>query len=722
MINLLPGMLVLPIKKYLHVSKFSLFLLVLTTFVARSQPAETNDGWTSPHKMEILTSAPAALIPFPREAEWIPGKWTLPKELVIAVTDGDRPPAAGAIRSLTELLAGQGVKSRVVSWKEGSEAPVNAFVMTRAETQDIPAEGYRLTVSGRGALIRAKDASGFYYAVQTIRQLILPTGRSIQLPGCRIYDWPAFPLRGFMHDNGRNFQSITMLKAQLDRLSWYKFNTFHWHLTDNPAWRSQSRRYPQLNDPHYREAGRDPDSTYSFDDIRELIRYAKERGITIIPELDMPGHSKYFEPTFGFRMESEAGMKVLESLIDEFCQEIPAADCPIIHIGSDEVRIPNPKEFIRRMTDRVRANQRQVMVWNPGLPPSAGTIEQMWREDNTRGVRTSSNPYVDSYGGYLNNYDVYSLVQRYFFQQICNRPLGDTTALGGIVCLWPDVRVEDKSKIALHSAKWPGSLTYSEAAWCGRPGFDIAHINALPARGTKAYADFREFEGRLSRHRDRFFSDMHFPYVQFGNSEWQLKGPYRRQPGDSADKAFAPELHPDQDTGRTTTITGGILQMSNRTDAKALSVVPDETVYLKGYIYSEAPRDMHAILGFEAAARSNRRSGGIPQNGKWDANGGAVFINGRELPGPQWSNPGGHRYLNATWYLPPNEIPYADEEFFWSRPPARIPLQQGWNEILVRMPRAYRDQRWHFAFAPVQKDQKGRWVEDPSIRITSSKK
>ena len=721
MINMLPGMLVMPFTKYVRAYIICLFLLLLTAFVARSQPAMTNDGWKSPHRMEILTSAPAALIPFPREAAWTSDKWVLPKEVNIAIPN-DQEMTAGAIRSLTEMFDGMAVKYRILKTEAGRSTPANALVLTSTEANGIPSEGYRLQVSRQGAVIRAKDASGFYYGVQTVRQLILKSGGSLQLPGCRIYDWPAFPLRGMMHDNGRNFQSISLLKAQLDRLSWYKFNTFHWHLTDNPAWRSQSRRYPQLNDPRNREAGRDPDSTYSFDDIRELIRYARERGITIIPELDMPGHSKYFEPTFGFKMETEQGMKVLENLIDEFCREIPAADCPIIHIGSDEVRIPNPKEFIRRMTDKVLANNRRVMVWNPGLPPSAGTIEQLWREDNTKGLRTSSNPYVDSYFGYLNNYDVYSLVQRYFFQQICNRPVGDTAALGGIVCLWPDVRVEDKSKIALHSALWPGALTYSEAAWCGRPGYDLTYINALPARGTAAYADFREFEGRLSRHRDRFFSAMHFPYVQFGNSEWILRGPYRRKPTDSAFQAFAPELEPANDTGRLSIITGGILQMSNRTDPKALSVVPDETVYLTGYIYSEAPREMHAILGFEAAARSNRRSGGIPQNGKWDANGGAVFINGRELPGPQWSNPGGHRYLNATWYLPPNEIPYTDEEFFWSRPPARIPLKQGWNEILVRMPRAYRDQRWHFAFAPVQKSPEGRWVEDPTIRISSAKR
>ena len=357
-------------------------------------------------------------------------------------------------------------------------------------------------------LIQSNDAAGFYYAVQTLRQIMAQKKPLQQLAACSIKDWPAFAVRGFMHDNGRNFQSIEMLKAQLDKLSWYKFNTFHWHLTDNPAWRVQSKIYPNLNDPKNRMPGRDPDSTYSFDDIRELIRYARERNISIIPEFDMPGHSKYFEPTFGFKMETEQGMQVLEKLIDEFCSEVTVADCPIIHLGSDEVRIANPAAFIKRMTERVKANGRNAMVWNPGLPGEPGTIEQIWLEDATFvHRRTSKNPYVDSYGGYLNNYDAYSLIQRYFFQQICSKPSGDSLALGGIVCCWPDVRVEDKSKIPLINPVWPGSITYSESLWCGRPDFRPDYMNALPPAGTEANNHFREFEQRLQKHKQLFFSN-----------------------------------------------------------------------------------------------------------------------------------------------------------------------------------------------------------------------
>ena len=103
-----------------------------------------------------------------------------------------------------------------------------------------------------------------------------------------------------MHDTGRNFQTIEMLKETIDLMSLYKINYFHWHLTDNPAWRIECKVYPQLNDAQYQRPGRDCGKFYTYDEIRELIAYAKERGITVMPEIDMPGHSAYFRNAFGF--------------------------------------------------------------------------------------------------------------------------------------------------------------------------------------------------------------------------------------------------------------------------------------------------------------------------------------------------------------------------------------------------------------------------------------
>jgi hexosaminidase len=702
------------------------FLLFLLAMSAKAQKEGGNGQWHAPQRLLTLKESPVALIPFPQQVQWLKEGWKIPSQLTIVV-DGNQPSLTeNAVRSLKLLLASSSLKSNLKSLLPNEKLPPNAILLKNANNPSLKAEGYQLNISAKGILISANDAAGFYYAVQTLRQIMAQKNAVQQLPGCNIIDWPAFALRGFMHDNGRNFQSIAMLKAQLDKLSWYKFNTFHWHLTDNPAWRAQSKIYPQLNSAQNRMQGRDPDSSYSFEDIRELIRYARERNISIIPEFDMPGHSKYFEPTFGFKMESEQGMQVLEKLIDEFCAEVPVSDCPIIHLGSDEVRIPNPAVFIKRMTARVKANNRKVMVWNPGLPPEPGTIEQIWLEDATFvHRRTSQNPYVDSYAGYLNNYDAYSLIQRYFFQQICSKPSGDSLALGGILCCWPDVRVGDKTKIPLYNPVWPGSITFSESLWCGRPDFTPNYMNVLPAIGTEASNHFVEFEQRLRKHKQLFFSTDHFPYVPFGHIEWNMSGPFYRNANDSIDREFI-----GKDAAAITSmayqskiVTGGILRFEEHLGgAKKLSKTANETVYLTAYTFSANARNIDAIIGFEAAARSNRRSAGIPNNGQWDANGGAIFINDKVLQGPVWNMPGGQRYLQATWDKPANEVPYTGEEFYWSRPPAVVALQKGWNKIFVRVPRTYLEQKWIFAFVPVKQDPKGNWMEDASVRIQASKK
>jgi len=222
---------------------------------------------------------------------------------------------------------------------------------------------------------------------------------------------------------------------------------------------------------------------------------------------------------------------------------------------------------------------------------------------------------------------------------------------------------------------------------------------------------------RLASHRDRFFTGEPFPYVRFGNIEWEMTGPYYRSNQQEPATAFAPERNDEGiDTVKVRKITGGVVRMEGLLDRSIITGGhANETVYLKMYINSSAAKTIHVMTGFEAAVRSNRRSAGIPANGRWDVNGGAIFVNGKELPGPQWQHPGGYRYLKPTWETPANEIPFTDEEFYWSRPPATIKLKKGSNTILVRVPRTYPDQAWMFAFVPVRMNAAGRWVEDGSV-------
>ena len=106
-------------------------------------------------------------------------------------------------------------------------------------------EAYRLVVSPKGVLVEATTEKGVYWALQTLRQLEEKKGR---FEACEIVDWPAFKIRGFMHDIGRSYLSLDELKKEIEILSRYKINVFHWHLTENQAWRLESKIFPMLND------------------------------------------------------------------------------------------------------------------------------------------------------------------------------------------------------------------------------------------------------------------------------------------------------------------------------------------------------------------------------------------------------------------------------------------------------------------------------------------
>lgn len=700
-----------------------LFYLMIVLWLQSNaqQISNVEEGkWKGPQALSALAAAPVALIPFPQKVEWSGKKYLLKGTTTIAYSEANADEVKNAVCSLQQILSDYGIKSVLKAVKPNSLVPKDLILLQIDKKLETKSEGYSIEVSPAGMVLTGKDASGVFYAVQTLHQMLLEKNNSIYVPGCKMVDWPAFALRGFMHDTGRNFQEIAALKSQIDRLASYKFNTFHWHLTDNPAWRPQSKIYPQLNEIKNRKPGRDPEKSYSFDDIRDLISYAKQRCVRIIPELDMPGHSAFFKPTFGFKMETEEGMQVLEKLIDEFCAEISADDCPIIHLGSDEVHIPNPKEFIRRMTDRLKLNGRKAMVWNPGLKTENSIIEQLWHDEGAKNAsRMLNTPYVDSYAGYLNSSDALSLIQRYFFQQICNRAQGDSLAMGGILCCWPDTRVDDKQKILLYNPVWPGAITYSEAVWCGRPQYGGEYMSVLPPVKTEAGKYFQEFEQRLANHRDRFFKSDPFPFVQFSQVKWHMSNPYLRAKDQPADVAFDPEktsgVSPE-DHVKTKLVTGGVLRFNALINPSLLSPDANETVYITTNIFVPESRQIHAWIGFETAARSNRRSAGIPSLGKWDANGGTVWVNNKELEAPAWEHPGANRYLNPTWETPANEIPYSDEEFYWSRKPVAIQLNKGWNRILMRVPRTYKDQAWMSVFIPVKRANE-RWVEDLSLRF-----
>src|SRR5690606_7714044 len=208
-----------------------------------------------------------------------------------------------------------------------SDKPFIELKIANIADSKITNEAYELSVNSDKITIQAASKHGLFNGIQTLRQLI--GGRSI-IQACEISDYPAFSWRGYMVDVGRNYQSMDLLKQQIDEISKVKYNIFHFHLTEDVAWRLQMKRYPQLTQPE--TMTRFKGLSYSEDELKELIQYCKDRFITLIPEIDMPGHSAAFTRAMGFNMQSDSGLIVVKQILQDFCDTY---DVPYIHLGAD---------------------------------------------------------------------------------------------------------------------------------------------------------------------------------------------------------------------------------------------------------------------------------------------------------------------------------------------------------------------------------------------------
>ena len=245
---------------------------------------------------------------------------------------------------------------------------VNAIVLRRDTAAGIPAEGYRIDISARRAQLSAGDDAGLFYGLQTLLQLADERGN---LPCVSIEDHPRYRYRGLHLDVCRHFFPVRFIKHYLDWMASCKLNTFHWHLTDDQGWRIEIKRYPRLTeiggyrtrtqiggfheDPIAYEKGR-YGGYYTQDEIREVVAYAAERHIAVIPEIEMPGHAtaalaaypelacghgpKSFETSgrWGvlddvFCPGKEQTFEFLEGVLDEVLELFPSK---LIHIGGDE--------------------------------------------------------------------------------------------------------------------------------------------------------------------------------------------------------------------------------------------------------------------------------------------------------------------------------------------------------------------------------------------------
>lgn len=218
----------------------------------------------------------------------------------------------------------------------------------------LEAEGYCLRVRPEGIVVTAGGEPGFFYALQTLRQLAeKEEGRGVW-ECCEIRDAPRYRWRSFMLDSGRQYQQVATIKKYLDMMAALKMNYFHWHLTDGKGWRVEIRKYPRLTQVGaFVSQGPEQQGFYTQEQIREIVQYAASRYITIVPEIDMPGHSEaaliaypHLEcfgqvpelPERGFTHHimcagKAATLVFLKDVLEEVCRLFPS---PYIHLGGDE--------------------------------------------------------------------------------------------------------------------------------------------------------------------------------------------------------------------------------------------------------------------------------------------------------------------------------------------------------------------------------------------------
>ena len=560
--------------------------------------------------------------------------------------------------------------------KSSGELTVEEKYVNQIEGAKFQEEAYHLSITRKGILLEATTPKGMYWGRQTLEQLKYTKNKKTWVPQCDITDWPAFRIRGFMHDVGRSYIPVEELKREISLLSRYKINVFHWHLTENQAWRLECKKYPQLNAPENME--REKGKYYTLEEARLLVEFCKLHQVLLIPEIDMPGHSAAFERTFKTDMQSEKGTQILKDIIDEVCATF---DVPYLHIGTDEVQFTNP-DFVPMMVKYIRDKGKKVISYNPGWNYKPGEIDmtQLW---SYRGKAQKGIPAIDCRYHYANHFDTYADLVAMFNSRIYNQPEGSDDLAGCIVAFWNDRFIDNTPQLLAENNFYPYMLTLAERAWRGGGNcyFD--------GKGTLLWEDepeqlaaFKEFEHRLLWQKKTWLKEVPFPYVRQTQSEWQITDAFPN--GGDLTKVFPPEQQEDSvyqyegKTYKTRKIIGNGIYLRHvwGTLVPGFYANPQEnhTAYATRWIYS--PKERKAKLALEFQNYSRSESDLAPRQGTWDYKCSRAWINGKEIMPPVWENTNTERS---------NEITLKNENYM-SRPAIDITLKKGWNKLMLKLP------------------------------------
>lgn len=376
------------------------------------------------------------LIPYPGKVESGKGNFTFNSKTIISVPDKDWFTAVKTFNEQLKLVSGY--KLSVIAKTKPAANTIRCNI-----NKAIPTEGYKFIVKNNNIYIESSTPNGLFYALQTIRQLfpvafedVKPQpGLILNIPCVTIEDAPRFPYRGMHLDVCRHFFSVDFVKKYIDRMSSHKFNRFHWHLTEDQGWRIEIKKYPKLAQVSAWRSGTVIGSVwkppfpydtiryggyYTQEQIKEVIQYAKDRFVTIIPEIEMPGHAmaalaaypelscsggpfevaKHWGVFNDVYCTHEETFNFLQNVLSEVIELFPSE---YIHIGGDECpklrwsrcaacqkritenNLKNEHElqnyFITRIEKYLNSKGKQIIGWDEilegGLAPNATVMS--WR-------------------------------------------------------------------------------------------------------------------------------------------------------------------------------------------------------------------------------------------------------------------------------------------------------------------------------------------------------
>ncbi|HEU4608739.1 MAG TPA: family 20 glycosylhydrolase, partial [Chitinophagaceae bacterium] len=500
-------------------------------------------------------------------------------------------------------------------------------LLLEGKEADSANEAYTLQAGPEGVQIKASSLHGIFNGIQTLRQL-MQTGRWVK--SCHIYDWPAFSWRGYMIDVGRNYMPMNLLKQQIEVMAAYKLNIFHFHATEDIAWRWYINRYPQLTEAQ--NMLRNKGSYYSEKEIKELIEFCRQRYIQFVPEIDMPGHSAAFRRAMHTDMQSDSGMLMVKNILEEIVQRY---DLPYIHIGADEVKISN-KRFIPEMTEFLQQRGKKLIGWEPGGNFLPGTIRQLWMDDQAFMKEDAQIQFIDSRHLYLNHMDPLEAVTTIYNRMIGNKPKGDSSLLGATLCMWNDRRVDKPADILRMNPVYSGMLAFAERLWQG--GGQKGWISNISDGNIHA---FEAFEQRLIRHKKRYFADKPFPYYAQLQQRWHLLGPFPNG-GNLSNKMPVESNSLLYDTATFASVTGGTVVLRHWWYPLIKGAVqqPKEssTVYAYTRLWSNSDTVQDFWIGFNDLSRSPATDS--PPEGEWDAKMSRIWLNGQPIDPPHWLHGG----------------------------------------------------------------------------------